>query len=140
MTTLAVVTQQPPVLVVGPDEQEAVRTHRAKLISETVCWMQHNSDEATRFECTMSTNPEPPRSIRIKFFVARDLSAYGLRFPRTALNTATLWWDPYDRQCWQHLTTFDLSAFPSGQALAEAVVEFLDSNEMYTLHRWLDGD
>jgi len=127
----------PPVLV-EPDER-AVRAHRGDIITETVFWMQHDPARFTRFECTRS-EAGPPHSIRAKFYVAHDLTAYSLRFPRAALGKATLWWDPYDRGHWQRLKTFDLSAFSSGQALAEDVIEFLDSDYMYDLHRGLDVD
>jgi hypothetical protein len=119
--------------------REELYAHRCQIIRGAGVWLRDSPQIADDLDFRMTDGP--PRSVWIKFSLAEgDLFRYSLYFPVTQPTVVTLWVETGERpQKWSLLKKFDLAGF-SGQDLAEEMVRFLDSDEMYETYRWLDGE
>jgi len=116
-------------------ELQAHRQHRQQIIRDFGVWLR-DSPQVTARKGKMTR--DDPRSVWTQFQVSDDLNWYSLYFPCTSPNVAMLW--IRDGERWSPLEMFALGEYGAGQALAEAVMAFLDSDEVDVIHRWRDGE
>jgi hypothetical protein len=116
-------------------ELQAHRQHRQQIIRDFGVWLRDSPQvTARKGKMTAST----PKSVWMQFQVERDRNWYSLYFPGTSPGVASLWMR--DGKKWRLLVMYALDEYGTGQALAEAVMAFLDSAEMDVIHRWRDGE
>jgi len=116
-------------------ELQAHRQHRQQIIRGFGVWLRDSPQvTARKGKMTAST----PKSVWMQFQVERDQNWYSLYFPGTSPNVAMLW--IRDGEKWALLEMYVLDEYKTGQALAEAAMAFLDSEETDVIHRWRDGE
>jgi len=115
------------------EELQAYRQHRQQIIRGFGVWLRDTPQvTARKGKMTPST-----KSVWMQFQVEDDQTWYSAYFPGTLPDVATLWMRAGK---WTPLMMYPLSEYETGQALAEAVMAFLDSAEMDVIHRWRDGE